>query len=154
MKKEDEAVKKEIKKLKRDVQVLKHSIPLNDDILELKNAIRKLINIFDTAAQSIRAEEKEAEVNAKDINNLKKLNSKIDKIMEENSLIAQVIIKLHDNITDLQGMFSEFDDKLKTILRRTYVKIPHHAVIPSVKGEKDYTDKKITLERFKREFSG
>ncbi len=149
MKKEDESIKKEIKKLKKDVQVLKHSIPLNDDILELRNAIRKLINIFDTAAHSIKDEKNAAE---KDVN-LKKLTTKIDKIMEENSLIAQVIVKLHDNITDLQGMFSDFDDKLKTILRRTYVKVPQHIEAPHT-DKKIHIDKKAILERFKREFSG
>lgn len=150
----------EINKLRKEISQLKNKKNLSQEsdfsnnVKDLSRSINKLINIFEIATQFVKEDENEVEktkTNEKEtFKQISKLNSHLNKILEENSLIAQVIVKLNDSITDLQGMFSEFDKNLKTILKRTYIRTPIATkdFIPS-----STKTKSELLQQYKKEFS-
>jgi len=152
----------EIKRLRKEISALKTRdglskiINFQDDLKELKHAIKKLVNVFENASDSIKEDKIDSKAKSqgqKSIEGeLEALKSSMQKINDENALIAQVIIKLNDNITDLQAMFSELDKKIKVILNRTYIKVPgdYHSPKHSSAARVKRTD---ILQKYQNEFS-
>jgi hypothetical protein len=157
----------EINKLREEISQLKkrkkpETHNSKEDVKELSRSINKLINIFEVATQFVKDDENSKHKEQDIYKEINQLNSHLTKILEENSLIAQVIIKLNDSVTDLQAMFSEFDKRLKTILKKTYLKVQNDTYVPKFNNSQNDKptlinnspkDKATLLKQYKEEFS-
>jgi len=98
---------KEFFKLKRDVEAIKKN-PLTglggEDLIasinELRNAINNLLELFKTAAEEIKLEQRESETIAQ---KLDPLFSKIDEIVEQNKKLAKGLVAIADLVSEIKS---------------------------------------------------
>jgi hypothetical protein len=104
---------KEIEELKGELQKLKDfeitpTKKLRLSLLELNKKIDRLLNIFDEAAHTIKAEEMGLTFKER----MKPMSDKMDKILEQNADIAEGIVAIADMVKGMKGKGMEREEEL------------------------------------------
>jgi hypothetical protein len=146
--KEIESLKKELAQL-RDNKGISKSLEVHSDIKNLQRSINKLLNVFDNATELIKEDihRDEAGFEEKVLKELDGFSKQIKRNTEENALIAKVLLKFNDSVTDLEGMFVDFKKSIKSLKGLT---IPEKELKKEQK--KQTIDRTIILKQFKDEF--
>ena len=102
---------KEIEELKGELQKLKDfeitpTKKLRLSLLELNKKIDRLLNIFDEAAHTIKSEE----IGLTFKERMKPMSEKMDKILEQNSDIAEGIVAIADKVKGMKGKAPEKEE--------------------------------------------
>lgn len=124
---------REVQKLKEDLNKLKEGHPVSSDmkqsIRELNDKLGSLIEIFDSAVENLRVEDKETELISEKIN---PIIQKLEEIDDQNKKLAQGMVALNTLVDDKLSELNKMIGSLKQLQEDMEEKM--HSVLSESKG--------------------